>query len=223
MRIEKRITQRTIETCDNVYVANDGKEFKNKSDCTQYEHKIALTVLRESDNVIEAPHTSNLCPYGRDSNDDFWVYRWYYIKNERGLQELIAVIGEQGYSITDRHNWIGQWICLEYEYDDHDDLYGNAFVYTLSATEKEHQMLLDILDKAQHKTETVTEVCPNCDHEVTLVWNPRKQGFKAFCPHCGARLMLCSECKYRNGELHDDCDYDSATDTCRFNRKEDEK
>lgn len=213
MKIEKRATAYT-----DVYVANDGREFKNEIECEQYEHEVALTILRASDNVIEAPKASNLCPYGRDSNDDFWTYRWYFIKNERGLQEFIAVIGDQGYSGLDRHNWIGQWICAECEYD---DLVGEVFIYTLSGTEQEHQRLLDILDKAQHETETVTELCPECDREVTLVWNPRKQGFKAFCPHCGARLMLCDECQHRTGGgCTEDCDYDLNTDTCRFNRPE---
>lgn len=60
----------------------------------------------------------------------------------------------------------------------------------------------------------VTEYCPECETEVTMHWDVRALGYKAFCPHCGKRLMLCSECQFI-----DDCDYDSETDSCRFNAR----
>lgn len=65
----------------------------------------------------------------------------------------------------------------------------------------------------------VTEVCPHCENEVTLHWDVKGKGYKAYCPICGERLMLCSAC-------HDDgygCDYDSETDKCRWNPAEGEK
>lgn len=64
-----------------------------------------------------------------------------------------------------------------------------------------------------------TEVCPNCETEVEMVWDVEMSGYKAFCPYCGKRLMLCDECQHPNGEYTDDCDYHTATDSCRFNRK----
>ena len=60
----------------------------------------------------------------------------------------------------------------------------------------------------------VTEYCPECETEVTMQWDVRELGYKAFCPHCGKRLMLCSECQFIDG-----CDYDSETDSCRFNAR----
>ena len=73
----------------------------------------------------------------------------------------------------------------------------------------------------QNDCPVATEVCPNCDAEVELRWDVKKDGYKAFCPHCGARLMLCDECQHRiGGGYAGDCDYDSNTDTCRFNRPE---
>lgn len=63
----------------------------------------------------------------------------------------------------------------------------------------------------------VVETCPHCDSEVIMKWNTDAMGFKAFCPVCGKRLMLCDECMHRTGELVDDCDFCSRTDTCRFN------
>lgn len=61
----------------------------------------------------------------------------------------------------------------------------------------------------------VTEVCPNCESEVTMLWNVHEDGYKAFCPHCGKRLMLCDECLHRDGG--EKCDYDAKTDSCMFN------
>ena len=63
---------------------------------------------------------------------------------------------------------------------------------------------------------TVTEVCPHCESEITMEWDVKTRGHKAVCPVCGNRLMLCDECQH--GEPGHRCDYDSDTDTCRFNR-----
>jgi hypothetical protein len=68
----------------------------------------------------------------------------------------------------------------------------------------------------ENRTYIVTEVCPNCGHEVEIHgWDTGRDGFKAFCPYCGNRLMLCDECRHCEGP---DCDFDSATDTCRYNQ-----
>lgn len=64
----------------------------------------------------------------------------------------------------------------------------------------------------------VTEVCPSCLSEVTMQWDVGIYGYKAFCPFCGSRLMLCDECYHPNGDYTDDCDYDADTDTCRHSQ-----
>ena len=64
---------------------------------------------------------------------------------------------------------------------------------------------------------TVAEVCPHCESEITMEWNVKTLGYKAYCPVCGNRLMLCDECQH--GEPGHICDYDSNKDTCRFNRR----
>lgn len=63
-------------------------------------------------------------------------------------------------------------------------------------------------------TDEVTEYCSNCEHEVTLKWDMETDGIRAFCPHCGNRLMLCDMCP-----VHNYCDYDLKTDSCRFSGK----
>ncbi len=62
----------------------------------------------------------------------------------------------------------------------------------------------------------VTEVCPNCENEIEMRWSVEEFGYKAFCPVCGNRLMLCDECQHGEGVLP--CDYDADTDSCRFSK-----
>jgi predicted RNA-binding Zn-ribbon protein involved in translation (DUF1610 family) len=62
----------------------------------------------------------------------------------------------------------------------------------------------------------VTELCPSCGKEVTIIWDTEKDGYRAYCPYCGEWLMLCSAC-------HDNdfaCDYSKDTDSCRWNPAE---
>lgn len=64
------------------------------------------------------------------------------------------------------------------------------------------------------RTLIVTEMCPHCESEVEMRWDTDTMGFRAFCPVCGNRLMLCDECQHSDGGP---CDYDSKTDSCRHN------
>lgn len=79
--------------------------------------------------------------------------------------------------------------------------------------------LTDVEMVLADRTYEVTEVCPWCDKEITMTWNTDARGYKAFCPVCGKRLMLCDECMH--SEDYSGCDYDSATDSCKRNKKGD--
>lgn len=66
------------------------------------------------------------------------------------------------------------------------------------------------------RTYIVTEMCPHCEREVEIHgWDTDSDGFKAYCPYCGKRLMLCDECLH--SETAAGCDYNSKTDACRHN------
>lgn len=75
-----------------------------------------------------------------------------------------------------------------------------------------HAELQQRIKQEYERTFIVTETCPYCDSEVEMRWDTDKRGYKAYCPVCGNRLMLCDEC------LHSDdcrgCDYNSLTDKC---------
>ena len=72
------------------------------------------------------------------------------------------------------------------------------------------------MKKENDRTFVVTEMCPHCENEIEMRWNTDVLGYKAFCPVCGERLMLCDECRHTAETGR--CDYDSATDTCFRNR-----
>ena len=74
--------------------------------------------------------------------------------------------------------------------------------------------LVDLISTVGH---IVTETCPHCGTEVEMIWNVEADGYKAFCPYCGKRLMLCDECQHPNGEYCGDCDYSSLGDCCKYN------
>ena len=49
------------------------------------------------------------------------------------------------------------------------------------------------------KEKIVTEVCPECGAENAISWDVEDAGYRAYCPHCGTPMLLCSECKDRCG------------------------
>lgn len=69
------------------------------------------------------------------------------------------------------------------------------------------------IEKALFRSYVVTETCPHCESEIKMRWNTDTMGFKAFCPVCGQRLMLCDECRHCPNA--GPCDYDSGTDSCK--------
>ncbi|MCI8351949.1 MAG: hypothetical protein HFJ86_12445 [Oscillospiraceae bacterium] len=71
-----------------------------------------------------------------------------------------------------------------------------------------------------NRTYTVTEVCPHCESEIEMRWDTDTQGFKAFCPVCGKRLMLCDECIHAEDNSGGRCDFDSEKDGCWRNPPE---
>lgn len=84
-----------------------------------------------------------------------------------------------------------------------------AALRTQQEAEKNEPLTLDEYE--------VTEMCPHCENEITMIWDVQNNGYKAYCPVCGERLMLCDECQHR-GAYGSGCDYNSETDTCKYNR-----
>lgn len=68
----------------------------------------------------------------------------------------------------------------------------------------------------------VTEVCPHCDSENTMVWDIGKEGYTARCPRCGEKMMLCDECQHADDNPRGFCDWHDNCNggTCFRDRKE---
>ena len=52
------------------------------------------------------------------------------------------------------------------------------------------------LHKDESEQRVITEVCPNCGAENTIEWNADEEGYMAYCPRCGAGMMLCDDCQH---------------------------
>lgn len=50
--------------------------------------------------------------------------------------------------------------------------------------------------------------CCHCESQITMLWDVQEEGLSAYCPHCGAHMMLCDYCP---GE----CDYNYGNDICK--------
>lgn len=60
----------------------------------------------------------------------------------------------------------------------------------------------------------VTECCPHCDTESTLMWSVEEHGYEIYCPVCGKKIMLCSDCGH-----HNDCDWTEESG-CKMKKEE---
>ncbi len=61
--------------------------------------------------------------------------------------------------------------------------------------------------------EMVFEVCPECGYEMALFWD-MQEGHSVFCPSCGRRDMLCSECPATNDKASCDWSEDDPEHMC---------
>ena len=59
----------------------------------------------------------------------------------------------------------------------------------------------------------VVEVCPECGAENVMTWDVEKEGYVAYCPHCGSKMMLCDECIHADKTLP--CDWSLSNGCCR--------
>ena len=60
----------------------------------------------------------------------------------------------------------------------------------------------------------VTECCPHCDTESTLMWSVEEHGYEIYCPVCGQKIMMCSMCDH-----HNDCDWTEEAG-CKMKKEE---
>ncbi len=73
----------------------------------------------------------------------------------------------------------------------------------------EYLGLNEVEEDEEAETVETTEICPDCQSEVEV----KSSTYKTECPVCHRKIMLCNICRSAHTG---DCDYNIATDTCRF-------
>lgn len=124
---------------------------------------------------------------GTDYEYDEETNRYYY------FTESISLRPEMDGAVVRRR--IGKSAYME--------VYGQLLEY-LGLNEKEEAVTVE-----ETETMETTEICPECEAEVEV----KSDILRAECPVCHRKLMLCGLCRTAS---KGDCDYDTATDTCRF-------
>ena len=89
-----------------VYVAEDGTEFKVKSECERYElEKLKKPLLEKLQKCDEVRGMAN---FNGEYISDLNEYEWYFIRNEEDMEILNKV-----FDLNLKYDDIGEWICVE--------------------------------------------------------------------------------------------------------------
>lgn len=184
------------------YIANDGTKFKSRNDCLEYEQQMSDKRLKESPDVIECEDAEEYMPFNGEEYYENHTFRWFKPLNKNGIELLNEVFGD----IVD-NEYIGEWTCLEISDDD---------VYTtrLSNCIEYVKTVLGKLGEKVFLQPTAFEVCSRCGKEIALNWDVNEDGYNAFCPYCGEKIVMCGACQSNNGDGEEHCDYDKETDAC---------
>lgn len=149
-----------------------------------------------------------------------------------GVKEL----GEVGFNDTDKHFVFdyyggGQMMMNSFGEDFLEEDCSNDILrtlhYMLNAEDSWYVLVQWTQDECLKKDEEeaaraiqqyeVVEVCPECGAENVMTWDVEKEGYVAYCPRCGSKMMLCDEC------IHSDnapiCDWNPHNGCCREREK----
>ena len=120
MNVVKRKMEKVVVAETTLYVAADGKEFKSRRDCEEYETDLIRKIALASEDVEvnealrdRAPHYAS---YGWDDNNE---YVWVRPKTADGVALLKAAFKSE-YSNSPFE--IGKWMCVEIGFEDSIDL-----------------------------------------------------------------------------------------------------
>ncbi len=59
--------------------------------------------------------------------------------------------------------------------------------------------------RVQEKQTTVIEMCNSCMNEIEIIWDVKEDGYKIYCPVCGAPMTLCDECLHAEDNQEGKC------------------
>lgn len=191
--------------CETFEVKKTTEESKNENEYEKFISRIRETYDTVSESEVENFNTNRICRSCRRNTLVLTV-----------CKELVDTLDPETFQA--QKHWLEEVIAL------------TLFCDKEAKVPKSILKILDVVkelaalygcdlegkpeEEPERQTETVTEWCSHCETEVTLQWAIAESGYRAFCPHCGNRLMLCSSCPKQ-----EQCDYDKETDTCYYNHK----
>lgn len=111
--------QELVTYTDVIYVANDGREFKTRWACKEYEREL---LLEKSKSVKHCEHLDGYANFNGEEYMENNHFYWYKPENEEDILTLTDAFGDE---VCDRY--IGEWICIE-ETDD-----GDVYISTLES------------------------------------------------------------------------------------------
>lgn len=107
--MRKEVRQEVVQVRDvEVYIADDGTEFKNKTDCENYEWENVTKPMLEK--LVKCEGTEGLPNCNAGYVSDCFNYSWYFIRNQEDVDILNNI-----YHLGLKDEVIGDWICLETE------------------------------------------------------------------------------------------------------------
>lgn len=211
----------TIETIKSFakYLADKISDGTAKPGKTKFVADFALTSYDEDDDVTIPEVLSDI----RESG-------WYGVKelgeigfNSGNRQFAFDYYGGQHLRVYDfDEDFMGkddaEWKINEILTDIFDVSHNN---YLLLVQWNEDKCLIEDREEAERRNQIqqyeVVEVCPECGAENIMTWDVEKEGYVAYCPHCGSKMMLCDEC------IHSDdapiCDWSPCNGCCREREK----
>lgn len=129
--------------------------------------------------------------------DYFWVmtyvytfFRENYVVDNGRREEVQEVLNNVTYDYCVKNPGFGE--------KSEEDLKAEVYAF---AKERFEKWINRQMDNPEQEMEdgsdwgVVLEFCPNCENDVSFLWNFNSFGKVAYCPICGARLPLCSYCE----------------------------
>lgn len=136
---------KSLDVTTTVFVAEDGRRFKDKDECRTYEAELnranSFGALKAKVDEIECLENGK-APFGYSYIDDErYEYRWYRPKDLEEIKALNDFFKIKVERDGDAAEVVGEWICVEIE-GDYDTYTGKEDVYITTAFEHSNEELV---------------------------------------------------------------------------------
>ena len=129
--MEIRTEKKLVEIMQTTYIAFDGKEFVDKTDCENYEKKLEKAKLSKEVETFELKGLEDIYPLDTEGGEvsGNHCYKWYKVNNTEELNKVANLYNAD----FGEFKSYPQTICVEFDY--YYDEY--RWIYTLSDMQKQ--------------------------------------------------------------------------------------